>query len=56
MKDEEVRKVIRVGNSIFVNVPSNWAKKINLKEGEYVTEILKDSSAIEIRKIGGGQS
>jgi phosphate uptake regulator len=40
----ETRKIQKIGNTLYVSIPKSWTKKLQLKHGEKVTLVTKDSS------------
>jgi len=50
----EVRKVLNVGDSVSITIPSGFAEMLGVRQGDYVTVTI-DNSCIVIKKlkIGG---
>lgn len=46
MPHEETRKIIRVGNSLAVTVPQDWAKYFQLSQGDEVKVVSNGSLVI----------
>lgn len=50
MPHEEIRKIIRVGNSLAVTIPHAWAQYFKLTEDSYVQVISNGNIVIKIKK------
>ena len=45
-----VRKVVNVGNALYINIPKEVAEKLDIKENDSVVIVIVDSSIV-IKKI-----
>lgn len=50
MPHEEIRKIIRVGNSLAVTIPHAWAQYFKLTEESYVKVVSNGNIVIEVQK------
>jgi antitoxin component of MazEF toxin-antitoxin module len=49
---EEIRKIIRVGNSLAVTIPRTWLSNYKRKNGKEITEVfVKTNGQLIIRPI-----
>lgn len=45
---KSLRKVIKVGDSLMISIPIQWAREISVNKGDYVKLSKKDGSIIMI--------
>ena len=44
MFEEQIRKIIRIGNSFAVTIPKDWLKYYERKNGKKITEVLIETN------------
>ena len=45
------RKLQKIGSSLLISIPSNWAKNINLQKGDSISIEINSDSSISIFPI-----
>ncbi len=50
-----IRKLVKLGSSLFVSIPAEWARSLNLREGSEVALDLDDDSLVLRPALGDGR-